>query len=71
MEALACVPQCFFSYGRGFETGIRWYVVHPGDSNVWPIEFHDHPVFESSGYRVYDMAALFRVEGLMLGLVDI
>jgi hypothetical protein len=37
------------------ETGIRWYVVHPGDSNVWPAEFRDRPVFESNGYRVYDM----------------
>jgi hypothetical protein len=41
------------------ETGIRWYVVHPGDSSVWPAEFRDHPVFESHGYRVYDMQRCF------------
>jgi hypothetical protein len=41
------------------ETGIRWYVVDPGDSNVWPAEFRDRPVFESNGYRVYDMQRCF------------
>ena len=41
------------------ETGIRWYVAHPGDSNVWPAEFRDHPAFESKGYRVYDMQRCF------------
>jgi hypothetical protein len=45
------------------ETDIRWYVVHPGDSNVWPAEFRDHPVFESSGYRVYDMQRCFELNG--------
>ena len=41
------------------ETGIRWYVVHPGDSNFWPEEFHSRPAFESNGYRVYDMQRSF------------
>jgi hypothetical protein len=45
------------------ETGIRWYVIHPGDSNVWPGEFRDRPVFESSGYRVYDMQRCFDLQG--------
>jgi hypothetical protein len=45
------------------ETGIRWYVVHPDDSNVWPTEFRDHPVFESGGYRVYDMKRCFDLRG--------
>jgi hypothetical protein len=45
------------------ETGIRWYVVHPDDSKVWPIEFRDHPVFESGGYRVYDMKRCFDLRG--------
>jgi hypothetical protein len=45
------------------ETGIRWYVVHPDDSNVWPTEFRDHPVFESGGYRVYDMQRCFDLRG--------
>ena len=45
------------------ETGIRWYVIHPGDSNVWPAEFRDRPVFESSGYRVYDMQRCFDLRG--------
>lgn len=43
------------------ETGIRWYVVHPGDPNVWPAEFRDHPLFESNGYRVYDMQRCFNL----------
>jgi len=37
------------------ETGIRWYVTHPDDPNVWPAEFRDQPTFESKGYRVYDV----------------
>ena len=45
------------------ETGIRWYVAHPGDSNVWPTEFRDHPAFESNGYRVYDMRRCFDLRG--------
>jgi hypothetical protein len=37
------------------DTGIRWYVMHPGDSSFWPAQFRDHPAFESNGYKVYDM----------------
>ena len=45
------------------ETGIRWYVAHPDDRNVWPAEFRDHSVFESHGYRVYDMQRAFDLRG--------
>jgi hypothetical protein len=45
------------------ETGIRWYVAHPGDSNAWPAEFRDHPAFESNGYRVYDLQRCFDLRG--------
>jgi hypothetical protein len=45
------------------ETGIRWYVSHPGDSNFWPAEFRDQPAFESNGYRVYDMQRCFHLRG--------
>lgn len=45
------------------ETGIRWYVVHPSDSNFWPTEFRDHPSFESNGYKVYDMQRCFDLRG--------
>jgi hypothetical protein len=45
------------------ETGIRWYLLHPGDSNVWPAEFRDHPSFESYGYKVYDMQRCFDLRG--------
>ena len=45
------------------ETGIRWFLVHPGDPNVWPAEFRDQPAFESSGYRVYDMRRSFDLRG--------
>jgi hypothetical protein len=41
------------------ETGIRWYVVHPDDPNVWPAELRDDPIFESNGYKVYDMQRCF------------
>jgi hypothetical protein len=45
------------------ETGIRWYVIHPGDPNVWPSEFRDQPAFESNGYRVYDLQRCFDLHG--------
>ena len=45
------------------ETGIRWYVAHPDDPNVWPAEFRDQPAFESNGYRVYDMQRCFDLRG--------
>jgi hypothetical protein len=45
------------------ETGIRWYVTHPGDANVWPVEFRDQPAFDSNGYRVYDMQRCFDLPG--------
>jgi hypothetical protein len=45
------------------ETGIRWYIAHPGDLNVWPPEFRDQPAFESNGYRVYDMQRCFQLGG--------
>ncbi len=45
------------------ETGIRWYVVHPDDSDLWPAEFRDQPAFESNGYRVYDMQRAFDLRG--------
>jgi hypothetical protein len=45
------------------ETGIRWYVAHPDDPNVWPAEFRDQPAFESNGYRVYDMQRCFELHG--------
>jgi hypothetical protein len=45
------------------ETGIHWYLVHPGDSTFWPAEFRDHPIFESNGYKVYDMQRCFDMPG--------
>jgi hypothetical protein len=45
------------------ETGIRWYVAHPGDSNSWPTEFRDRAAFESNGYKVYDMQRCFDLRG--------
>ena len=41
------------------DSGIRWYVAHPDDRNVWPAEFRDQAAFESNGYRVYDMQRCF------------
>ena len=45
------------------ETGIRWYVAHPGGPDFWPAEFRDEPAFESNGYRVYDMQRCFNLHG--------
>ena len=44
------------------QTGIRWYVIHPGDSNFWPTAFRDRPAFESHGYKVYDMERCFDLQ---------
>jgi hypothetical protein len=45
------------------ETGIRWLLCHPDDHYSWPAEFLDHPVFESDGYKVYDMQRAFDLHG--------
>ena len=45
------------------ETGIRWYVVRPNDSYPWPDAFRERPMFESHGYRVYDMQRAFNLSG--------
>jgi hypothetical protein len=44
------------------DTGIRWYVVHPDDFIFWPTKFRDRPIFESEGYRVYDMQRCFNLQ---------
>jgi hypothetical protein len=49
------------------DTGIRWYVVHPGDFYPWPTEFRDRPIFESIGYKVYDMQRCFDLQAGMRG----
>ena len=43
------------------ETGIRWYVIRPGDSYPWPDEFAAHPALQSGGYKVYDMKECFKL----------
>ena len=37
------------------QTGIRWYVLHPGDVVAWPADVLDHPAFADRGFRVYDL----------------
>jgi hypothetical protein len=34
---------------------IRWYLLHPGDKISWPLEMQNRFLFESNGYRVFDM----------------
>ncbi len=45
---------------RGFlrQTGIRWYVVHPGDQFAWPADCLAHPAFVWGGFKVYDFRLL-------------
>jgi hypothetical protein len=45
------------------ETGIRWYMVHPGDSVSWPAACRDRPAFESNGYKVYDLERCLDLTG--------
>jgi hypothetical protein len=35
------------------ETGVRWYVLHPGDHVDWPEDVQARPAFASHGYTVY------------------
>lgn len=37
------------------ETGIRWYIAHPEELLSWPAARLEHPCFQSSGFRVYDL----------------
>lgn len=39
-------------------TGIRWYLMHPQTEVAWPVPILDRPVFESEGFRVYDLDRL-------------
>jgi hypothetical protein len=40
------------------QTGIRWYILHPGDSLGWPADALAQPAFVSEGFRVYDLHSL-------------
>jgi hypothetical protein len=42
------------------QTGIRWYVLHPGDVVAWPADVLDRPAFADRGFRVYDLRAVGR-----------
>jgi hypothetical protein len=42
------------------QTGIRWYVLHPGDAVAWPADVLDCPAFADRGFRVYDLQAVRR-----------
>jgi hypothetical protein len=37
------------------ESGIRWYILHPGDAVGWPADFLANPAFADRGFRVYDL----------------
>ncbi|OAI42031.1 hypothetical protein AYO40_02025 [Planctomycetaceae bacterium SCGC AG-212-D15] len=43
------------------QTGVRWYVRHPGDPCVWPARLRDQPAFQSEGYKVYDLQQCLQV----------
>jgi hypothetical protein len=43
---------------RADATGIRWFVLEPGDAVRWPAAILGRPVFTSHGYRVYDFTEL-------------
>jgi hypothetical protein len=50
------------------QTGIRWYVLHPGDAVAWPADVLDRPAFADRGFRVYDLRALGRRPAASLAL---
>jgi hypothetical protein len=35
------------------KTGIRWFLLQPGDRVLWPAEIADKPVFEMNGFKLY------------------
>jgi hypothetical protein len=37
------------------QTGIRWYILHPGDAVGWPADVLGNPAFADRGFRVYDL----------------
>jgi hypothetical protein len=41
----------------GQRTGIRWYVLRPGDDATWTRRSEVVPVFVSGGCRIYDLGA--------------
>jgi hypothetical protein len=40
------------------QTGIRWYLLHPGDTVGWPADVLANPAFADGGFRVYDLTAV-------------
>jgi hypothetical protein len=42
-------------------TKIRWFITHPGFHTSWPPVLEDASVFESSGFKVYDLQAIPRI----------
>jgi hypothetical protein len=40
------------------DTGIRWYLLRPGQRVAWPAEMCAHPAFAADGYQLYDLQAL-------------
>ncbi|MBX7074417.1 MAG: hypothetical protein K1X71_14825 [Pirellulales bacterium] len=40
------------------ESGARWFLLHAGDDVQWPSELLSRPMFESRGFRVYDLTQM-------------
>jgi hypothetical protein len=48
-DSVECISRIASTYN------IRWYLAHPSESLKWESNFDLKPVFESDGYRVFDL----------------
>jgi hypothetical protein len=37
------------------QSGVRWYILHAGDTVLWPADVLEEPAFTDRGFRVYDL----------------
>ncbi len=54
-DSVECISRIAKTYN------VRWYLTHPSDSLTWESNLDMKPVFESHGYRVFDLDPAARI----------
>ena len=54
-DSVECISRIAKTYN------VRWYLTHPSDSRTWEPNLDMKPVFESHGYRVFDLDPAARI----------
>jgi hypothetical protein len=54
-DSVECISRIAKTYN------VRWYLTHPSDSLTWELNLDMKPVFESHGYRVFDLDRVARI----------